>query len=392
MKTFYIYPSMKYYSVLLLLFAIVLNSCSKKEGEGALLPEDEIPEDIGVLSGTISEALILENRFTDPQTVDYKIPVSLTIAAKVTIKPGVRIEMGPNAKITVTSNGSIRSLGKADSNVVITGRQQNPGYWDYILIHSYDSQNLLRHTVVEYGGGNMSNPGMVILNSTAMLNIDNSTLRYSERYGLYVKDRTSRLPNFSYNHIENCGMAPVFIRSTHIKYIDSTTTLSQGNAFNHIEVDGAHVYEVESWRRTDVPFYLTGATEISSDVKIKPGARFIFGPAGRILVKETGSIYAAGTETDSIYFSGAQEIAGYWDCILFLSNNPYNQFKYVSIKHGGGYYYWNGSIYLHGAFFRISHSTVAHSARWGIYRNGIYNFENGGFNDFYGNVIGNIGP
>ncbi|MDD3877893.1 MAG: right-handed parallel beta-helix repeat-containing protein [Bacteroidales bacterium] len=382
-----------YLKILLYVFilAIVTGAC-KKDGDGVLKPDDEEEPDLEILSGTLSSPLTLVNRYSNPLVADYKVPTTYTVASKLTIMPGVRIEMGPEAKITVTSQGSIRSMGTPDSNVVFCGRQQNPGYWDYIMINSYDSINQFKFTIIEHGGGNIYQPAELVLNGSSMMKFHNNTILHSERYGLYLKDHSSKLLEFKNNNIENCGLAPLYIFSSHISSIDSTTILSNNNMFNYIEVVGSNIYEVESWLRTDVPFYLTGATSINTDVIIKPGARFVFGPSGRILVKETGSLYAVGLETDSIFFTGAQNINGYWDCILFLSNNPYNEFKYVSLNYGGGYYYWNGCIYLQDAFFKISYCTVANSYNWGIYRNGVYNFENAGFNNFYNNTTGNIGP
>ncbi len=383
-----IFPEIFYIFVAVIM---VLSSC-KKKGDGQLLPDDEEEPDIEVLQGTITEPLVLYNRFTDPNVLDYRVPSAVTFAAPVTIMPGVMIEMGPGAKITVSTQGTVKCMGTADSNIVITGKQKNPGYWDYVMIHSYDSTNQFNYTVIEYGGGNPNNEASVILNSTSMLKMQNSKLRYSERYGMSLVNPDSRLKDLYNNEFQECGYAPLIINSSQIHCINSNNTFNLQNVYNHIEVVGSNILALETWNKTDVPFYLTGTTGIYADVIIAPGANFIFGPAGRILINELGSLSAIGLETDSIYFNGTQTIAGYWDCILFLSNNPYNEFKYVSVKHGGGYWYWNASIYLHDAYFKISYSTIAHSARWGIYRNGVYTFENGGFNNFFDNAIGPIGP
>lgn len=377
---------------LALLVISLISACKNKEGDGVLLPVDIEDPDIETLSGTISEPKVLYNRFTDPNVLDYKVPASVVIASTVTIMPGVLIEMGPGAKFIVSSQGKLECLGTIDSNVVFTGRQKNSGYWDYVMISSNDAGNKMDYTVIEYGGGNPNQEASLILNGTAILKMQNSKIKYSERYGMSVLHRDSRLIDFNNNAIQESGYAPMLINSSQMGSINNTTLLNLQNVYNWIEVIGSDIFTPQTWNKTDVPFYLTNATTIQANLIIAPGARFIFGPAGRILVKETGSLSAIGLETDSIYFSGAQNVAGYWDCILFLSNNPYNEFKYVSIKHGGGYWYWNASIYLQDAYFKISYSTITSSARWGIYRNGVYNFENGGFNDFNGNAIGPIGP
>ena len=370
----------------------LMSSCKKKEGDGELKPVEVEEPNIEVLSGTITEPRVLYNRFSDPNVLDYRVPASVNIATTLIIMPGVVIEMGPGAKFTVTSQGKLKSLGTADSNVVFTGQQKNPGYWDYVMINSFDAENELNYTVIEYGGGNPNLEASLILNGTSELKMQNSKISKSESYGLSIMQNDSRLIDFNNNIIQECGFAPMLIKSAQMSSINNTTLLNQQNVFNYIEVVGSEVLTPQAWSKTDVPFYLTNATSIKTDLIIAPGARFVFGPAGRILVQETGSLSAIGQQTDSIYFSGSQSIAGYWDCILFLSNNPYNEFKYVSVKHGGGYWYWNASIYLQDAFFKISYSTITSSARWGIYRNGVYEFENGGFNNFSGNTIGPVGP
>ncbi len=374
-----------------LMLLLVVSSC-KKEGDGQLRPDEEEPPDEEVLSGTLTEDKTLYNRFTDPNQLDYRVPSSITISAELTIMPGVRIEMGPAAKMTVTSQGRLRIMGTPDSNIVITGKQHNPGYWDYIMIHSFDSVNEIKYTVIEDGGGNPNAEGTLILNSTSMVNMHNTTIQKSERNGMVVINPDSRLVNFQNNEIRESGYAPLVINSSQISSIAESNVFSNQNVYNYIKVVGSNVLTPQTWGKSDVPFYLMDATSIYADLIIAPGARYIFGPAGRILVKETGSLNAIGTDVDSIYFSGVQNISGYWDCILFLSNNPLNEFKYVSLKYGGGYWYWNASIYLQDAFFKISYSTIANSARWGIYRNGVYEFINGGFNNFSDNATGAIGP
>ena len=370
----------------------LMSSCKKKNGDGELKPVEVIPPDIETLSGTITQPRILTNRFTDPNVLDYKVPASVTIATTLIINPGVMIEMGPGAKFTVAPQGRVICLGTSDSNVVFTGKQKNPGYWDYIMISSPDTTNQMNYTVVEYGGGNPSQNANIILNDIAMFKMQNSKIRYSESYGLSVLQSDSRLIGFKNNSIQESGLAPMKIFSSQMSSIDSTSVLNLQNTYNYVEVLGSDISYPQTWHKTNVPFYLTNATTIDAALNIEPGARYLFGPAGRILVNGTGSLNALGLQTDSIYFSGAQNIAGYWDCILFLSNNPNNEFKYVSLRNGGGYWYWNATIYLQDSYFKISHCTLTNSARWGIYRNGVYQFVNGGFNNFNGNSPGPIGP
>lgn len=77
---------------------------------------------------------------------------------------------------------------------------------------------------------------------------------------------------------------------------------------------------------------LNGAT-----LTIEPGTVLEFEANTRMSIVNDGRLSAVGTEQDSIRFSGASAVPGYWDGIFIQDAvHPDNVLDYVVIEHGGG--------------------------------------------------------
>ena len=113
------------------------------------------------------------------------------------INPGVKIKFEAGGGIQLISQqGALIADGNADNKILFTATDPQPGWWDGIWIK--DSSNLnnkLDNVIVEYGGNEdvnrYSSPANVIVGSGASsdsssIDIINSTLSYSDSYGLYV--------------------------------------------------------------------------------------------------------------------------------------------------------------------------------------------------------------
>jgi len=117
----------------------------------------------------------------------------------------------------------------------------------------------------------------------------------------------------------------------------------------------------------DVPTtWSAGTVEVCGDISvnaaltISPGVNIVMCAAAKIDVSETGSMYAVGTATSPITFSGEVATPGYWKGIGISSNNPNNQFDYVTISGGGGYWYYEEAelfLYANGRL-SMKNSTV----------------------------------
>jgi hypothetical protein len=72
----------------------------------------------------------------------------------------------------------------------------------------------------------------------------------------------------------------------------------------------------------------------SDTVTVAPGATIEFDDAAGIKVN-AGAFSAIGEEGNVITFTGAVETAGFWEAIVFNSNNPANELAFTDIGFGG---------------------------------------------------------
>ncbi len=71
-----------------------------------------------------------------------------------------------------------------------------------------------------------------------------------------------------------------------------------------------------------------------ANVTVEPGTVIAFKAGAGILLSD-GSFKAVGTETDSIYMIGRQNVRGFWLGLFFNTNNPNNELEYVNVANGG---------------------------------------------------------
>ena len=80
------------------------------------------PPAIVELSEDVTEDLILEDIFTDDYTkVDYLVTTPISVSAKLTIRPGVRVAFAENSGMLIETTGAFDAEGgEAEEDIVIT--------------------------------------------------------------------------------------------------------------------------------------------------------------------------------------------------------------------------------------------------------------------------------
>lgn len=108
---------------------------------------------------------------------------------------------------------------------------------------------------------------------------------------------------------------------------------------------------------------------VSSALIIEEGTVISMCASTRIFVSSSGSITAIGTASEPIIIAGETASQGFWGGIQVSSNNPNNQFSYVTVKDGGSYWaYENSNVYVPGqARLGLSNSTISNSQESGIF-------------------------
>ncbi|WP_157454073.1 hypothetical protein [Crocinitomix catalasitica] len=108
---------------------------------------------------------------------------------------------------------------------------------------------------------------------------------------------------------------------------------------------------------------------VSAVLTVEPGVIFIMCAGSSLDIEETGAIKANGTAALPIVFKGETETAGFWEGIAIKSNNPNNQFNYVTVKDAGTYWGWDyANLYIaNGAQLTMKNSTVSNSQSVGLF-------------------------
>jgi hypothetical protein len=134
-------------------------------------------------------------------------------------------------------------------------------------------------------------------------------------------------------------------------------------------------------------YAVEGEFKVSAALTIAPGTVVRFGPNAGLMVTETGSLNAVGTEASPITFTGKTATPGYWKGLAFRSNNPANVIDHAVISYAGSeavfccdYFYGPGgsidaraAVVLGGGVLdsvsqlRLAHTTVEKSGTQGLF-------------------------
>lgn len=112
-----------------------------------------------------------------------------------------------------------------------------------------------------------------------------------------------------------------------------------------------------------------GDIYVSAPLTIAPGTTVTMCANSSIIIESTGSITAVGSITEPIIFKGETGTSAFWRGIKVNSNNPLNNFQYVTVKDAGGYWaFENSNVHLAGsARMSFSSTTFSNSANVGLY-------------------------
>ena len=97
-----------------------------------------------------------------------------------------------------------------------------------------------------------------------------------------------------------------------------------------------------------VPYHFYTGVEIHAKVTFEPGVTCLFDQNLRILVTQSGSLIADGTETQKITFSGLNQSPGSWKGIEIDSPSSENIINYGIVDNGGSTAGRKANIYLYG--------------------------------------------
>lgn len=338
-----------------------------------------------VVRGRIHSSSIIADEIWTKRDSPHWVTNSIDVTAALTIEAGAVVEFEKNVGMVFGSNGVLLAKGTAESPILFTGTDKQPGWWRGIHIdNSNDPNNVMDHVIIEYGGGsafhNSTQPANLTIGriyNSGRLTLKNSTLRHSAGYGLHIHSGSEVRGSEGNTLTENAsGAASVF--ATVVHQLDDGSTYT-GNTHDHVLVTGQAVNADATWQALDVPYRMSGRTDVQAVLTIDAGARFEFLHEAGLVVGSDGTLSAVGTQEEPIRFTGTDEQAGWWQGIVFNgSTSPNNVMKYVDVSYGGGKAFDGttepanvtvGRIY-NTARLRLENSTLRASGGYGLF---VYN-------------------
>lgn len=367
--------------LVLVIGTVFLFSCEKDE-------DDNDP--VGVaqeLTGHQETNIILED-IVDGPGADYYVTGKWSVDADVTVREGVKIRMDADSKIEILTDGSFSAVGTADKRIIIYGNEPTKGYWqEFSFEDCNDTKNKLSFVTMSDGGGGYG-AGMLDIHGNSNVEVNNTILENSDKYGMYLTTGDETLPNFNNNVIANCADYPIGINTGQLHFLDASTIFSDNGDNSYVYVDDGQVDNNVTWKKLSGPvLFYSAYNSIYADVTVEPGAHFIMGSGGKIIVEPEGSLNMMGTADEHITITGKVNSPGYWEMIAYDdSNNPLNKLNYVDISYAN-----EANLRCSGSTrIEIANSSFNHSANYGIYLGRDVTFTDGGGNTFTGNASDDI--
>jgi len=348
---------------------------------------------------------ITSNQTWKPLTVPVFLTGDFDIKNKalLTIEAGASFICDNGFNLTVT-DGALKAVGKPatiDKNgtlitpaklITFTGGQKTVGYWDGLNISSNDTRNEIGYSVIEYaGGGHYSGA----LRGDGRIKVHDTKIQYSGSDGFNFSHDTmiDEFKNVtSTKNVKTAGL----ITTNNLHHFDNTSDFTGNLGGDYLTVDGYDIENDVTWKELTVPALMKSHFSITNNalVTIEAGASFVFDSDAYFYTTgnsgELGALKAIGTKNKPISFTGRQHTQGYWGGISFGNNDSRNEFAYVNIADGGGYY--NGNIKI-DEYANIHNCNISNSLNYGIWFNyqATSNNDISSVNTFSNNKKGNIG-
>lgn len=342
--------------------------------------DDATPSEVFVFDGGNLD----EGGTISPLDVAYRIDDNTIfgISSEVTISAGATMEFGEAAGMYVTSAGKLTIDGQSGNNVLLTGVEKTAGYWKGIGFDSGSNSHVIRYATIEYGGNSNTHSGLNEPANIAIeenqLELQNSTISHSGKWGLYVESKGSTLPDFSANTFAQNTAAPAYIPPSLMFAIDGASDFTD-NAKRYVLIwNGSTSREgTVSPLAGDVPYRAEQSSllRFNSEVTFMDGVEMEFEEASGIFMQSSSKLIANGTGADGILFTSAQDnpTKGFWKGVGFDSNDLTHELTYLTIEFAGGGDMTNvnggGNLRMdYGTNLSLTNCTITDSDTYGIWR------------------------
>lgn len=324
-----------------------------------------------------------------PLEVTGDIWIQAAANSIVTIDPGTTLVFNFNTGLFVGYSyaGGLIADGTVSEPITFTSVYSDafPGDWDGIGYYGNtdDANAICDECIIEYAGGASGGLKGNVRVHNSFPSITNSTIRFSEEYGIYLAD-ASGFTAFEGNEVSDNGLNPVRIYGEYVR------TLGAGNIYNltdaeitpyvnkyeEIRVEGDTIVTSGTWLDQGTPYRIAGniAVQRSSTpfpvLTLSPGVtlRFSSNVHLRVGYSYVGTLVANGTPDAPITFTSWDKYhptPGDWRGVELYSKSSSTSLDHTIIEYGGGNNY--GNLYIRSSDVTVSRSVISNSAENGIY-------------------------
>lgn len=278
----------------------------------------------------------------------YYVSAYASIVKELKVEAGTHLLMAPGVSVDVRDGGAFKAQGKEGEEVVIRSSKAMPeaGDWGYVEIYASASKDsLFEHTHFLNGGGS-GDYGALYVESGAKVTVRNARFESIAGNGVVLKN-DAVLGAFSNVHFKDIGKAPLEMDMNLAGQLEGITGEELGDEW--ISLSGNGVKTRATWKRFDLPYYVSSYAVISKELTIEAGTRVLMSPAVVLAVKDNGSLKTLGTADARVMIESSKSGPGEgdWDTIEFYSSaSKDSKLSYTTVRHGGGANY--GAIWLEG--------------------------------------------
>ena len=332
--------------------------------------------------------------------------------ANMSLEPGVIIEFAQGSRLYVNTTGSLSALGTSENPVILTGQQEQVGYWRGVDYYNTKSMsNRLSYTIVEYAGSSVQGYAAVPAGLSAVeyssdgvgLSVDHCTFRFNNGYGVFI-DSTVDLRDFTENVVTGNVAGAVYAYSGEVGDFTATSTYS-GNTVDQFYIDATPVIsQPANWNALDVPYRVgpvDTVLQVNESLSLAPGSIFRFDSSSGLRINALGSLDAQGTLEAPILLTGSTAQPGYWRGVYILNTaSAANILSHVTIEYAGSaaYAYAAAAAGLSlveysapsGVVVSIDHCTFRNNSGFGVFVDSAVDLRDFSANTMTGNAAGPV--
>jgi len=344
------------------------------------------------------------------QTQDLTFSGDLFVTSHVNIRNNVTItlEAGTNVtmcgayQISINSGGNLVAAG-TESLPIIFDAADPLVKWNRILFSGAAGHSVLRHVVLNNGGGNdpIAKVGALEFGSTLAANplpspiLDYITINNSGAYGMYLQVSANDVtpPSISNVAIANSTNAAILANAQTLGGLGSGNVFTNNlkNTIQVIHGGASRLYHSQTWRKQDIPYEMLGTALVAAanstdpypTLTIEAGTTFLMGPDASLEIGTSlgrrASLVVEGTETSPVTFTRSSDVSAPWNKLgLSLYPETKVDLQHVKFSFGGS----NGPAMIEqrgAGSLTLDHVTVQNSQSAGLYGQGSINVNDSVF-------------